>query len=278
MLKKICNVCTLEYNTYRMASKYCSRTCSTLGQRKRTITLCVVCSSEIEQCASRSRICCSYECAKKHFSIKFKGDGNPNYDNHVLLGKTQSKDICRKKKIAVKKSWENPDRMRKHIAAREKYKNVHGFYPINSPQSIEKSSISSALRAQSSELGGGYRNYIRGKYTSRKSSVDEFYQSSFELERMQQLDSDDTVLMWTKQHGIVIPYELNSKTRRYVPDFYITTTTNTILEEVKGWVADEQEMLAKTASLVNYCSINNHVPRVNFMKNRDKWERFALNA
>ena len=64
----------------------------------------------------------------------------------------------------------------------------------------------------------------------------EYYDSSWELEYMKELESDDAVAKWTKNHGIRIPYFTEDrKFKTYIPDFLIEMTDGAIeLVEMKG--------------------------------------------
>jgi hypothetical protein len=70
--------------------------------------------------------------------------------------------------------------------------------------------------------------HLHGYYISTMTSKREYYQSSYELIRMKQLDNSGE--RWTKKHGIVIPYMNRNKKQRYIPDFLVN---NSIIEEVK---------------------------------------------
>lgn len=64
----------------------------------------------------------------------------------------------------------------------------------------------------------------------------EYYDSSWELDYMKELEGDDSVSKWTKNHGIGIPYfDAESKLRTYKPDFLVEKTDGTIdLVEMTG--------------------------------------------
>jgi len=64
----------------------------------------------------------------------------------------------------------------------------------------------------------------------------EYYDSSWELEFMKELENDDLVDKWTKNHGIRIPYFTEeNKFRTYNPDFLVEYTNGEIeLVEMKG--------------------------------------------
>lgn len=63
----------------------------------------------------------------------------------------------------------------------------------------------------------------------------EFYDSSWELDYMRELEADETVLKWTKNHGITIHYwDEDGKMRFYRPDFLVQTTDTLEIREIKG--------------------------------------------
>ncbi len=64
----------------------------------------------------------------------------------------------------------------------------------------------------------------------------EYYDSSWELEFMKELEEDDTVTKWTKNHGIRIPYFTeDNKFKTYNPDFLVEYEDGRIeLVEMKG--------------------------------------------
>lgn len=65
----------------------------------------------------------------------------------------------------------------------------------------------------------------------------EYYEFGWEYEYMKELEGDDTVIKWTKNHGIRIPYfdESENKFKNYNPDFLVEKTDSAIeLVEIKG--------------------------------------------
>lgn len=64
----------------------------------------------------------------------------------------------------------------------------------------------------------------------------EYYDSSWELEYMKELENDKTTAKWTKNHGIRIPYFTeDNKFKTYNPDFLVEKTDGTIeIVEMKG--------------------------------------------
>ena len=64
----------------------------------------------------------------------------------------------------------------------------------------------------------------------------EYYDSSWELEYMKELENDVSVSKWTKNHGIRINYfDSQNKFRTYNPDFLVENSDGTVqLVEMKG--------------------------------------------
>ena len=64
----------------------------------------------------------------------------------------------------------------------------------------------------------------------------EYYDSSWEEEYMKELERDDSVTKWTKNHGLRIKYfNADNKFKTYVPDFLVEKVNGTIeLVEMKG--------------------------------------------
>lgn len=95
-----------------------------------------------------------------------------------------------------------------------------------------------------------------GYYISKKTKQKEYFQSTYELYRMIQLDQDVDVIHWTKKHGIAISFISEKKTKKYIPDFYIIKTGCKILEEVKSPWTDKNEIYKqeKHQAAVTYCT------------------------
>jgi TnsA-like endonuclease N terminal len=109
--------------------------------------------------------------------------------------------------------------------------------------------------------------FHNGWYCSNKTSKNEFYHSSYELRRMKELDLDDNVLLWTKDHDIVMHYQHNGKEKKYIPDFLIQYNDGRkTLEEIKGYIKDVAQYDSKCSAARTYCSIKNMEFIVNFMK------------
>lgn len=64
----------------------------------------------------------------------------------------------------------------------------------------------------------------------------EYYDSSWELEYMENLEKKEEIVKWTKNHGIIIPYwDPDGKLRGFKPDFLIEKKDGSKeLVEIKG--------------------------------------------
>ena len=79
---------------------------------------------------------------------------------------------------------------------------------------------------------------VKGAYEDPKKSpyTLEYYDSSWELEYMKELEDDDSVIKWTKNHGLRIKYfNADNKFKTYIPDFLVEKNDSSIeLVEMKG--------------------------------------------
>ncbi len=76
-----------------------------------------------------------------------------------------------------------------------------------------------------------------GKLLELKKTPDksETYDSALEREYMVELERDPAVKIWTKKHGIKIPYKILGFTHNYLPDFLIEYQDGSKeLHETKG--------------------------------------------
>ena len=78
----------------------------------------------------------------------------------------------------------------------------------------------------------------RGEFENPKKSAYslEYYDSSWELDYMKELEQDPNVAKWTKNHGIQIAYfDDNDKLRTFRPDFLVELKDGTKeIHEIKG--------------------------------------------
>ncbi len=91
----------------------------------------------------------------------------------------------------------------------------------------------------------------KGEYENPKKSAYslEYYDRSWELDYMKELDQDPKVAKWTKNHGIRIPYRnLEGKYATYAPDFLVEMVDGIVeLHEIKGTHLVDSEITRKKA-------------------------------
>lgn len=59
---KVCEYCSKEYKTYRSYSKFCSRKCSSLNQKKKVTDTCKMCNEPFDHYQYLNRVFCSAKC------------------------------------------------------------------------------------------------------------------------------------------------------------------------------------------------------------------------
>lgn len=100
----------------------------------------------------------------------------------------------------------------------------------------------------------------RGEFPNpRKSEWDyEIYDSGFEQELMERLESDPAVRKWTKKHGITIGWtDKRQRRHTYRPDFLVEYTDgSTGLIEVKAKkLVDSDEVNRKRQAAEEWCNL-----------------------
>lgn len=122
------------------------------------------------------------------------------------------------------------------------------------------------LIAQGKLLPHKNRGFKYGSYVKKSGEI-EYYRSSYELERMIQLDNDSSVINWTVKHGIRIPYTINGIKKNYLPDFLIEYANGRIvLEEVKGYIKDKEIHQKKVEAASVWVEQKNYEYVINFMR------------
>lgn len=95
--------------------------------------------------------------------------------------------------------------------------------------------------------------FAKGKYVSTLSGNEFYYRSSWELQKMQELDADASVVDWWAEK-ISIPYEFEGAWHHYVPDFLVLRADSTTLIEVKPQaLRDNEKNSAKRKAAQAYC-------------------------
>ncbi len=133
--------------------------------------------------------------------------------------------------------------------------------------------IMAQLHASGTIFQKSHRYGIKSYYESSKTGIVERCDSNFERSKMKQLDNDDSVITWTKKHGIVIEYtQLSGDIHRYVPDFLISYVDGTkLIEELKGRNYDPEINELKFKALLTYCQNNGLVAKWTWQNNKDQF-------
>lgn len=99
--------------------------------------------------------------------------------------------------------------------------------------------------------------WCKGTYYSTKMNKNFNYRSSWEKAYMEILDNDDNIIFWDYE-PFSIPYKLNEKQKRYIPDFIITLNDNSKkLIEIKPKALTETKInKAKFEAAIKYCEEN----------------------
>jgi len=274
---KECKKCKEDFKTYKKTQIYCSRSCSNESQRydKKPI------ECEFSGCVNtfeiydnsktkRHKRFCSKKCQIEWQKFHQCGENNGNYGLKNSWGKHDKKtrDVISKK---VKKSWENPERLEKHLMFLDRYRLEDGSFSFQDDVFRDRISKANISRLIDNPTYGAYSNCKRGWYTSLKTGDDEYYHSSWEKMKMVEFDNDKTITFWTKKHGYVIKYMDDGIIKRYLPDFLINDGSDKIIE-VKGYVDNTHNFKLKTESALNYFNKLKIDYNIDFMMNTKKYK------
>lgn len=107
------------------------------------------------------------------------------------------------------------------------------------------------------KMVNGEFTWAKGTYVGEDRTKRVHFRSSWEFIRMCELDADKTVVSWQSEFTS-IPYVLESKKHRYVPDFHVQYVDGRhALEEVKPFELRNTPMnVAKREAALQYCLAN----------------------
>lgn len=200
-------------------------------------------------------------------------ENNPQFSekNKIRMRENNpAKKESSRKKISENNPMKNPEFKNKAILNRiKKYENNYDDitekmkstmikrYGYDNPAKV-KEMLEKRIDTYTKNLSDGKyeikNNWICGKYL-RKNGETEWHDSSFELRKMVQYNTDD--IIWTKKHGIRIPYiNENGLSSFYVPDFLIEINNNKIIIETKGYV--KKSDILKAESCIEWCRNNDY--------------------
>lgn len=279
MKEKICKNCNKLYKTYKDTQLFCSRQCSSENQRiERVVVTCenINCNNTFEiykKSKTKQKRFCSTTCQSDWQKTYQLGERNGNFGRKNSWGYhpiERRLDISKK----IKESWKSPSRLKKHLEFLERHRLEDGSFDFQNDEFRDKISKANIARMQSGIEYNAYASCKSGYYKSIKTNDDEYYQSSWELEAMQKLDTNLNVVFWTKKHGYVIEYKYEGYLKRYLPDFLIHNLDNTkTILEVKGYIKDKDVDIfkSKCESALYYCKQLGIDYDIDFMYNSSRY-------
>jgi hypothetical protein len=275
-MEKICEKCENNYKTYIKTQKYCSRQCALAVIKKEKIKRTCEYSGctntfEIYKESKTKRVqrFCSNKCQNYWQRYSQLGENNGMYGKENKWG-NHSEEKRQEIREKVKKSWENPKRLEKHLKFIERHRLPDGSLDYHNDLFREKISKSNIERMLNNPRYGAYKNCKRGWYLSSKTNDEEWYHSSWEEIKMKELDEDENVKFWTKKHGYVIEYFDGNFIKRYLPDFLIHGEKKMVLE-VKGYVSCERLFKIKSETALKFFHNLDIDYEIDFMKNEERY-------
>jgi hypothetical protein len=119
--------------------------------------------------------------------------------------------------------------------------------------SIEHRQALSEAKVRFLQAGGFHGK--QSSYVSVKTKEINWAHSNLELDCMRQLDHDDNVTSWTKNHHVKISYDWRDSKHNYIPDFLITLCDGKrILLETKGYEFEPDRCREKEISAETFCA------------------------
>lgn len=105
---------------------------------------------------------------------------------------------------------------------------------------------------------------MHGIYTSVKTGLREYYESSYELRRFQALDASPLVKKWGRSKAR-IRYRVRGSKHRYHPDIFVVYHDGRVfIEEVKGFIFDKRAYFKKKLMAEWWCKRRGWTYRIVF--------------
>jgi len=260
----ICKKCNTEFEVIpsRMNSaKYCSSKCSNNRIRTEEELLKISNASKQKFIDNPVLLKNQAELGRKLFKkmnddgkafrmpIGYHTEAHKQYMSELMSNRIVSSETCDKIKENHWSNSSNSDNVIKKIKNSKKTSKKWNSYE-------RKNQLANWSLEHPEKCGPKF--YKRGIYKSKKTGINEYYASGFELEYMKKYDMDDSVLFWTKKHKIQIDYMYQSKLHKYTPDFFVKYDIGEIfLIELKGRIYNQEIINIKNKEAIKYCSNNN---------------------
>jgi hypothetical protein len=275
IMEKKCERCGINFNG-KKNQKFCSKKC--IHQKiEKTIKIC-----ELNGCDNTFLIypntktpkrLCSRKCQIEWQKINMVGEKNPNYGNrkpNMFKHSEESKNLIKQK---IKESWKKESRLKKHLDFFERHRLPDGSMDWHTEEFREKISKANIIRLENNETNFSYKNCIKGFLLNIKTNESEYYHSSWEMNKMIELNENNNVIFWTKKHGIHIKYYYKNFNKLYLPDFYVEYKNGVKkIEEIKGYIEDEEQLKIKIIACKEYCKNNNLEYTIDYVENKEKYK------
>lgn len=273
---KICEFCKKEFDAHHQKQRCCSKKCAgSKKQIKKETRICelVSCGKTFMAYPISKQRLCSRECQIKWQKINMCGEKNPNFGNrkpNMFKHTKEAKELIRKK---VKESWKKEERLIKHLKFFDRHRNSDGSMDWHSDEFREKISKANIRRLENNDEYFSYKTYVKGFILNIITQEQEYYHSSWELNKMIELNENKNVLFWTKKHGIHVEYYYKGRKKNYLPDFYVEYKDGIKkIEEIKGYVDDEELLKLKIIAGKKYCKDNNMSYTIDYVENKNRYK------
>lgn len=274
-MEKNCERCGNKFNG-KKNQKFCSKKCIHI-KIEQIVKVC-----ELDGCnniflvypnAKIPKRLCSRKCQVEWQKINMSGENNPNYGNRkpgMFKHTEETKKILKEK---IKESWKKESRLKKHLNFFDRHRLDDGSMDWHTKNFREKISEANIKRLDNNETNFAYKNCIKGFIHNTKTYDDEFYHSSWEMNKMIELNENENVIFWTKKHKIHIKYFYKNSNKIYLPDFYVEYKNGVKkIEEIKGYVEDEEQLKLKIIAGKEYCRNNNLEYVIDYVENKNKYK------
>jgi len=274
-MEKKCENCEIIFKGKR-EQRFCSRKCA----HNKIELIKKIC--ELDGCnnsffvypnAKKPKRLCSRKCQIEWQKINMVGEKNPNYGNrkpNMFKHTEETKKIIKEK---IKNSWKKESRLKKHLDFFDRHRLEDGSMDWHTKELREKISIANINRLEKNEINFSYKNCIKGFLFNTKTNDDEFYHSSWEMNKMIELNENENVIFWTKKHKIHIKYFYKNSNKIYLPDFYVEYKNGEKkIIEIKGYVEDEEQLKLKIIAAKKFCKINNIEFIIDYVENKEKYK------
>jgi hypothetical protein len=242
-IEKICPQCGKIFECRPKENrKFCTKECKTAFQKGKKLSKEHCKNLSIGQTGKPKKFRTKEHC--DNISKANKGKLKDRNYEEIMGSKEKAKLRLVKQSENSKKMWENRTEIERNVIGKKISKAQRGV-PESDVTKI-KNSIASNNKANA--------KYKKGWYTDKQGNS-HFYASSYELRRMQFLDSKNIIFVKNHHHHIIW-LDDSGKSHAYTPDVF--RPNESILEEIKPkYKLTDPEIIAKAQAAEEYCRDKN---------------------